>query len=370
MAEELTDLLDWRTAREAVPALLSDEPFPEHVFDEISSVPKDVLRPADEWLGAHQAVRILQSRRAHAHALHSFVGPRPSSGSATSTPTPFLRSKKGVKDVTSCDDRTSSRAKKDAPDWKTEWRRRKQLKEGPVLRMRRHSTAPSRTDSSPERSLPASARGLSSTRSRSSSSPAPSTCTPPPSSLTPDAAAPNFINRTYTSSNRSADHVPSNFVRRKSTASPLNLSPHDPLHRPASSSPVRRIKHILSAERSPASPVHATAPHAHTHTPAPHAPHTHAPHAHALKSVDRHSPFSASAHHSPTSPVRAVAPHPHPAAPHAAHAHVLKAVDHAHHAHALKAVDRHSPFAASARLICPAQAPHRVEYTEKVTVEV
>jgi hypothetical protein len=153
---------------------------------------KDVLRPADEWLGKHQESywNLLRSRRADACELHSFVGPRPSNGSATSTPTPFLRSNKGVKDVTSCDDRTSSHAKKDAPDWKTKWRRRKQLKEGHVSATRHHSAVP-RTGSEPNLSPvgAASARGtrrlltppsrqrepcvarrvpLSSTRSRSS----------------------------------------------------------------------------------------------------------------------------------------------------------------------------------------------------------
>ncbi|KAJ1474902.1 hypothetical protein T484DRAFT_1830498 [Baffinella frigidus] len=340
-AEVLMGLLERRTGRETVPVLLLDEPFPEHVFMEISSVPKDVLRPADEWLGKNDESywKLVRSRYADAHELHSFVGPRPSNGSATSTPTPFLRSNKGVKDVTSCDDRTSSRAEKDAPHWKTEWRRRKQLKEGPVSATRHHSAVPRRTGSAPNRSPvgAASARGQSSTRSRSSATvpkeeqptsltafyhsmkakfpnvrascllrassldgPSPSSYASPPSSpLTADTAAPNFINRTYTISNRSADHVPGNHVHRNSTTSPLNLSPHQP---PASPSTVPRILPIHSAHRAPAPSFRAT----------------------ALR-------------------VNALRVH---------------------------ALARHLPLSAAARLLCPAQAPHRVEYTDTLTVEV
>ncbi|KAJ1474903.1 hypothetical protein T484DRAFT_1969480, partial [Baffinella frigidus] len=151
-AEVLMGLLERRTGREAVPPLLTDEPFPEHVFMEINPVPKDVLRPADEWKHQESYWNLVRSRHAHAHEFHSFITPRQGSGSATSTPTPFLRSNQGVKDVTSCDDLSLSRAKKDAPDWKTEWRRRKQLKEGHVSATRHHSAVPRRTGSEPNRS--------------------------------------------------------------------------------------------------------------------------------------------------------------------------------------------------------------------------
>ncbi|KAJ1471494.1 hypothetical protein T484DRAFT_1977649 [Baffinella frigidus] len=323
-AKELMGLLQRRTGRATVPVLLLDEPFPEHVFMEISSVPKDVLRPAYEWLGKNEESywNLVRCRYTDAHEIHSFVGLRPSSGSATSTPTPFLRSKKGVKDVTSCDDRTSSRAKEDAPHWKTEWRRRKQLKEGSVSATRHHSAVPRRTGSAPNRSpvlsgsssLPKEEQPTLLTafyhsmkakfpnvrtscllRASSLDGPSPSSYASPPSSpLTADTAAPNFINRTYTISNRSADHVPGNYVHRNPTTSPLNLSPHQP---PASPSTVPRILPIHSAHRAPAPSFRATALRAH-------------------------------------------------------------------------ALARHLPLSAAARLLCPAQAPHRVEYTDTLTVEV
>ena len=120
------------TQRAATPVLPSNEPSPEHFFEEMSSgnaeeQPKDILRPVSGntkpsfW-------DVVRSRSAEAKVLHSFVGQRADS-SGMSTPTLEWAS-------TSCETRTrrdvhsdalpANRTMRDLPRWRKAWLREKQ----------------------------------------------------------------------------------------------------------------------------------------------------------------------------------------------------------------------------------------------------
>ncbi|KAJ1468815.1 hypothetical protein T484DRAFT_1854097 [Baffinella frigidus] len=285
-------LLECPTRRDAVPVLLSNEPLneqvPEHVLMEISSVPKDVLQLENRDL-FWKMVR----RSTHAHELHSFVGPRPSSsGPAISTPTPFFRTDASRDDRTSStpstltpffrsntsgDNRTSSFVEEDAPRWKKGWLHMKQVKEGLVKATRYHSV-PSRTGSAPNLSpvrpafvraltsplraartcsapahrsgdpplvSPSSARGLSSPLSRASS------CAAVPEEQPTLTAFYHSMKAKFPNVRASSFPPPSPLPPPPSpSSSTSNLAPP----RPSSTASVPRLQKIVSAHRHAADP--------------------------------------------------------------------------------------------------------------------
>ena len=205
-------LLAAPTRRDTIPVLLSDEPFPEHIFVGMSSRnteehAKDILRPVSESLGKHRHDDqhrhlednkpsfwdVVRTRSAEAKVLHSFVCQREGS-SEMSNPTLVWGS-------TSCETRTfrdvhsdafpASRIVRDLPPWKKAWLRVKQRTEAgmpaspetPRSKSRGHASPvatdhavdswhaahPSPSSASAPLLRPASMRGLSSPPSRSSS---------------------------------------------------------------------------------------------------------------------------------------------------------------------------------------------------------